>query len=107
MLNKFRSTEDYVKISYKKGAIKDGVVDVYIQEPNDEEIYLFVRVIALAIKVTRYKSLIIRNPSLMGYDEFIPNTRLGEKWLPDAPWRVKELYSTFARETDGYLLKRY
>ena len=107
MLNKFRCTEDYIKITYKRGSIKDGVVDVFIQEPGDKEKYLFVRVIAIGIKVSRYKSLIIRNPSMMGYDEFIPNTRLGEKWLPDAPWRVKELYSTFARETDGYTLKRY
>ena len=81
MLNKFRCTEDYVKISYKKGSIKDGVVDVFIQEPREEEEYLFVRVIAIGIKVSRYKSLIIRNPSMMGYDEFIPNTRLGAKWL--------------------------
>ena len=79
MLNKFRCTEDYVKISYKRGSIKDGVVDVFIQEPGDKEKYLFVRVIAIGIKVSRYKSLIIRNPSMMGYDEFIPNTRLGEK----------------------------
>ena len=107
LLNKFRCTADYVKISYKKGSIKDGVVDVFIQEPGEKEKYLFVRVIALSIKVTRYKSLIIRNPSVMMYDEFIVNTRLGERWLPDAPWRVKELYSTFARECDGYVLKRY
>lgn len=107
ILNKFRAEDDYVKIRYLKGSIKDGVVDVYIQEPNDEDEYLFVRIVALGIKVTRYKSLIIRNPSMLGYDEFIPNTRLGEKWLPDAPWRVKELYSTFARECDGYTLKRY
>ena len=79
MLNKFRCTEDYVKITYKRGSIKDGVVDVFIQEPGDKEKYLFVRVIAIGIKVSRYKSLIIRNPSMMGYDEFIPNTRLGEK----------------------------
>lgn len=77
ILNKFRAPEDYLKISYKHGSIKDGVVDVFIKE--NEEDYLFVRVIALGIKVTRYKSLIIRNPSLIGYDEFIPNTRLGEK----------------------------
>lgn len=107
LLNKFRCTADYVKISYKKGSIKDGVVDVFIQEPGEKEKYLFVRVIALGIKVTRYKSLIIRNPSMVGYDEFLPNTRLQERYLPDAPWRVKELYSTFARECDGYVLKRY
>lgn len=107
ILNKFRSEADFVRISFLKGSIKDGVVDVFIQEPESDEKYLFVRVIALGIKVTRYKSLIIRNPSLIGYDEFIPNTRLGEKWLPDCAWRVKELYSTFAREADGYLLKRY
>lgn len=79
ILNKFRSEADFVRISYLKGSIKDGVVDVFIQEPESDEKYLFVRVIALGIKVTRYKSLIIRNPSLIGYDEFIPNTRLGEK----------------------------
>lgn len=107
LLNKFRAPADYVQIKYAKGSIKDGVVDVFITEPGEAEKYLFVRVVALGIKVTRYKSLIVRNPSMMGYDEFIPNTRLGEKWLPDAPWRVKELYSTFARECEGYTLKRY
>ena len=75
LLNKFRCTADYVRISYKRSSIKDGVVDVFIQEPGENEKYLFVRVIALGIKVTRYKSLIIRNPSMVGYDEFIPNTR--------------------------------
>ena len=79
MLNKFRCTEDYVKISYKKGSIKDGVVDVFIQEPREEEKYLFVRVIAIGIRGSLYNALIIRSPSMMGYDEFIPNTRLAEK----------------------------
>src|SRR5574344_139695 len=37
LLNKFRCTADYVKISYKKGSIKDGVVDVFIQEPGGKE----------------------------------------------------------------------
>ena len=107
ILNKFRPIDDYCTIDYKKGSIKSGVVDVLIKDNNKMEFELLTRVVALGIPVTRFKSLMIRNPSGIYYDEFIPNTRIGEKWLPKCAWRLKELYSTFARECDGYVLKRY
>ena len=44
LLNKFRCTADYVKISYRKGSIKDGVVDVFIQEPGEKEKYIYERI---------------------------------------------------------------
>lgn len=109
-LNLFRAESDYVKEFYKKTTIKDGVVDVFLQEPGDDEKYHFVRVIAANIKVTRFKSLAVPHPGIFMVDEFIPNLRIGEKWLPKYSWRINECYSTYARFAflDGNrILKRY
>lgn len=109
-LNIFRAEEDYVKVSYKKGTIRDGVVDVFIIEPGDKEKHHFVRVIAASIKVTRFKSLSVPHPGIFMIDEFIPNLRIGEKWLDRYTWRINECYSTFSRYAEldgGRILKRY
>ena len=109
-LNLFRTESDYVKEFYKKTTIKDGVVDVFLQEPNDNEKYNFVRIVAANIKVRRFKSLAVPHPGIFMVDEFIPNLRIGEKWIPKYSLLINELYTTYARYAfldGGRTLKRY
>lgn len=93
-LNLFRKPSEYGKISHK-GSLEKGVVDLYWEEGGVKG--WIARVIALSIKVTRYKSLTVPKVGWMIIDECIPNLRIGEKWLPKYTWRINELYSTFAR----------
>ena len=49
----------------------------------------------------RLKSLMIEAPAYIFNDEFMVNTRAGEKYLKGEVFRFKEIYSTFYRETTG------
>lgn len=100
-INKFLPLKKQIKLNFKKGSIKDGVVDVFI---ND---FLFLRVIALSNPMSRIKSTVIRNPAFIIFDEFICNLRMGEKYLKNEAFRFKEIYNTYQRECDGYILKCY
>ena len=92
ILNKF--LDEPVKLEFKKGSIKDGVVDVYIEDK------LFFRVIALSNPLSRIKSLMLPNLSTIIFDEFICNTRLGEKYLTNEVFKFKEMFNTFQREAE-------
>lgn len=99
-----------VKIKYKKGSIKDGVVDVNIEDNVTGRKGRLCRVIALSNPVGRIKSLAIPSPSGIYYDECILRTSMGEKYVPDTFFRIKEIYNTFQRyciRNDGshYVLK--
>lgn len=72
-----------VKISYKRGSIKDGVVDVNIEDNVTGNKGVLCRVIALSNPVGRIKSLALRNPSGIFYDECILRTSMGEKYVQD------------------------
>lgn len=78
-LNHFRKEEDYCRLKYSKSGIKDGIFDVYLQDKPDDDYKHFIRISAIKISVSKYKSLIIPNPGIMLVDEFIPNVRIGEK----------------------------
>lgn len=82
-----------VKLEYNKSQLKQGLMDIKL---NDK---LFIRMIALNTPVSRFKSLYCDNVKYIIMDEFICNLRLGEKYLTDEFFRIKELYSTFNRET--------
>ena len=93
VINKFAIKP--IKLIFKKGSIKDGVVDVYTSDEPDR---LFFRVIALSNPMSRIKSLIVRNLKYIIFDEFICNTKLGEKYLNNEAFKFKELFNTFQRE---------
>jgi hypothetical protein len=93
VLNKFLDVP--IEITFKKGDLKTGIVDVYIDEK------LFVRVMGISAPINRIKSLIVRNVGYMVMDEFICNMRMGEKYLVDEAFKFKEIYNTFQRESDG------
>ena len=100
-INKFQTKEHKIKLEFKKGDIREGVVNVYIKGK------LFLRVIALSIPKSRFKSTVIRNPGIMIVDEFICDNRHGEKYLNDESGKFKEIYNTYQRECNGYVLKVY
>lgn len=75
-LNLFRKPSQYGKVSHK-GRPEQGVVDVYWAENNTKK--WLCRVVALSIKVTRFKSLTIPKPGIFLVDEALPNLKIGEK----------------------------
>lgn len=91
VINKFQ--ENPILFEFRKGAIKEGIVDVKIDGK------LFIRVIALSNPISRIKSLIVRDLRYIIFDEFICNQAMGEKYLPNEAFKFQELYNTFQRET--------
>lgn len=109
-LNKFRKPSEYCRTYKHKGSsIKDGVLDIDIDDPLNGKGVLC-RVICISIDVKRFKSLVLPNAGDIFIDEFIPDIRHGEKWLNGYVWRSNTLWTTFGRftyETRGVVQKRY
>lgn len=122
-INKF--TDDDVHPIYKTSAFANGIVDVSIGVPRKEtkktkdedgneveeevetiENVLFIRIVALSVKMYRIKKAILRNVAGVFMDEFIINPKFGERYLPKEFVRLQEAYSTWRRESDG-VLKMY
>lgn len=96
IINKF--FDETFQLVYKNGTLKEGIVRV-----TDKEHKTIFIIVALSIKVSRIKSLVLRNIKGMFYDEFICNPRFNEKYLPSEAEKFKEAYNTFYRETDTML----
>lgn len=101
VINKFIDTP--IKIWYKGGSLKDGVVDVFVDKGERKD--LLYRLIALSNPINRIKSLLLENLRYICFDEFICNPKFKEKYLSDEATRFKELYNTFQRESTS--LKAY
>lgn len=97
-INKF--SDDNVDFQYQRGALESGVLDVKI---NGE---LFFRVLALSTKIRRIKLSLIRNIAGVFMDEYIIDPKNQEKYLPNEAGKIKEIYTTYRRESDG-ILKMY
>lgn len=100
-----------IELDFKKGSIKEGVVDVKIktQIPHIKSGQIFFRVIALSNPKSRIKSLVLDDPAYMIFDEFILDTSAGEKWLKGEAEKFQDLYKTFSRHAIkyGHQLKCY
>ena len=122
-INKF--TDDDVHPVCKASAFVNGIVDVFIPVPHIEkrmieddegkekeeefevvENVLFIRIVALSVKMYRIKKAILRNVAGVFMDEFIINPKFAERYLPKEFERLQEAYSTWRRESDG-ILKMY
>ena len=103
VINDFLPEHKKIKFAFKKGSIKDGIVDVTV---NDTP---FCRFIAMSVPKARIKSLRYDNPKYMIMDEFIVDNRNGEKYLKDEANKFKEIYNTFNRfaTKHGNTLKCY
>lgn len=114
IINKFSQVP--VKLDFKKGDVKNGIIDVYAyeyeqykDENGDLKIKkynrrLFFRVVGMSNPMSRIKSLMLPNIKYIFFDEFICNTRLGEKYLNDEAFKFKEIYNTFQRECPSGLI---
>ena len=97
--NKFLGEDEKpFKFFWKKGDAAQGFLKVYLDEDQTQLAYV---VVALSTPMSRLKSLFIPNPAFMLTDEFICNTRLGEKYLKDEAMKWKEIYTTFYRESSS------
>ena len=102
-INDFLPEKQKIKFEFKKGAIKDGVVDVTVNGKP------FCRFMALSVPKSRIKSLRYDDPYAIFFDEFIVDNRGGEKYLLDEANKFKELYNTFLRfaTKHGHRLKAF
>ena len=91
IINKF--TNDNVRFTYALSSLKEGITDVYI---NDK---VFIRICALSCDITAIKSLVLLNLKNIIFDEFICNTRFGERYLKAECQKFMEVYNTFRRES--------
>lgn len=96
-INQFLPDSKKIKLYYNKGAIKDGVIDVYMDKDRKNQL---LRVVALSIPKTRMKSLTLPNgASMCLYDEYICDINAGEKYVKDMINKFKDCYATYNRWT--------
>ena len=93
IIRKFR--DENIKFEYSQSTIKEGIVDIYINNKR------FMRICALSVDITALKSLVLRDLKYIVFDEFICNQRFGEKYLKDEATKFMEVYNTFRRESEG------
>lgn len=104
LLNKFLETP--VQLVYRKGSIREGIIDVKIGEYGKdyswqaaEKLPVFFRLIGLSNPMSRIKSLMLKNVAYIFFDEFICNLRDGEKYLKSEYFKIQEIFTTYNRES--------
>lgn len=89
-------TKSNLEFEYK-GSVKDGgIMDVKFKGCPE----VFIRIIALNAPLSRLKSMRLDRVRFIFFDEFICNKRMGERYLDDEPFRLKEIRKTYIRFTD-------
>ena len=94
-INDFLPDDKQIKFNYKKGSIKDGVVDAFIKGCEDK-VPLF-RFIAVSNPISRIKSMKLKNAGMIVFDEALLAVRAGEKYPDSLVTRFKEIYNTYNR----------
>lgn len=95
IINKF--TDDNVTPQFNKGNFKDGIVDVKIEGK------IFFRIVSLSIPLRRIKLAVLKDIDGVLMDEYIIDSRTGEKYIKEEAFKIKEAYTTWRRETNGIL----
>ena len=93
IINKWSLTP--VEFTYTKQSLKDGIVDIKIEDK------LFIRIYALSIPLRRLKTAKIPNIGGLYFDEYIIDPKSGEKYLKSEAFKIKELYTTLKRSYEG------
>ena len=101
VINKFLPKKKQIKFSYKLGSIKEGIIDIYIEDR------LFIKIAALSNPKSRIKSLYIKDLYCIAFDEFIVDNAAGEKYLKDEANKMRELWTTFRREGSAKQVRLY
>lgn len=106
LFNKFLKPEYAIQLCYLSGDVKQGCADVHIGQAGVtyswqqvKKLPVFFRIVALSCPMSRIKSLMMPNIKYFFFDEFIANTRAGEKYLQDEKFLLSEIYTTFIRES--------
>ena len=97
-INKFN---DEVELIYSRGNLESPMCDVYIMIDGKKE--LFIRILALSTKLRKIKLSLIRNIGGVLMDEFIIDPKSAEKYLKGEEMKIKEIYTTYRRESEGPL----
>lgn len=92
-INKF--SDDNVKLQYKSGDLKGGIVDVFIEGQ------IFLRICALSCKLRKLKLAILQDAEGAFMDEYIIDPSTGEKYLQGEAFKLKEVYTTWRRGYTG------
>lgn len=94
IINKFTGMN--IDFDYKKTEIKQGgQLDLRLNNK------IFCRLVGLNTPLSRLKQSIIPNVKYFMNDEFICSRRRGERYLKDEAFIVKELYTTYRRESQS------
>ena len=89
--------DDTFEVRFNKGSFKDGIVDVFIGDD------LFFRIVSLSIPLRRIKLAVLKNIGGVLMDEYIIDPKTGERFIKEEGFKIKEAYTTWARESDGVL----
>ena len=100
-INKFN---DEVNLIYARGSLESGICDVFIEVNGEKK--LFFRMLALNIKLRKIKLSKIANIGGILMDEYIIDPKSGEKYLKNEEMKIKEIYTTYRRESEN-VLKMY
>lgn len=100
-INKFN---DPVDLIYARQDLESGICDIYINEDGVKK--LFIRILALSIKLRKIKLSLIPNIGGVLMDEYIIDPTCGEKYLKGEEMKIKEIYTTYRRESES-ILKMY
>ena len=100
-INKFN---DEISLIYARGSLESGICDIYIEVEGEK--FLFTRILALNIKLRKIKLSKIANIGGVLMDEYIIDPKTGEKYLKGEEMKIKEIYTTYRRESEG-VLKMY
>ena len=92
ILRKFKKENAELIYKRTKG---EGFLTVYLKGYSEPFLYF----IALNQEKSNFKSLVLGDVAYIVMDEFIIDTRAGEKYVEDEPGKLKELYETFNRES--------
>ena len=88
-------TDDEVKLEYKTGSFKGGIVDVFIKGK------IFIRIVALSCKLRKIKLAVLQDIAGIFMDEYIIDPSTQEKYLAGEAFKIKEAYNTWRRAYSG------
>lgn len=106
VINKFLVPEEQIQLLYLKGDVQSGIADVHVGKAGEtyswqaiKKLPVFFRVIGLSTPMNRIKSMMLSNVRYFFFDEFIANTRGGERYLTAGEkFLIQEIYTTYNRE---------
>lgn len=88
-------TDDNVKLEYKSGSFKGGIVDVKIKGE------IFFRIVSLSCKLRKIKLAVLQNCEGGFMDEYIIDPSTKEKYIAGEGFKLKEAYNTWRRAYGG------